>query len=333
MINFCTLFDSYYLDKGIALYRSLERVSENFTLYIFCFDDRSREILNSMNLKHAVILHHSMFENEELLKLKGERSKAEYCWTCTPVIIEYVLDYYKVDSCTYIDADLFFFNDPQILFDEIAEYNANVVITPHRFTNSLKDQRLCKRSGKYCVEFNYFDQTPNARKALTWWKERCAEWCFHLYEPERMGDQKYIEKFPILFDGVHELQHLGGGVAPWNLRQYVYDSAIDGKIYFKEKKSGKKFPVVFYHFQNLRYLTEECVNASSETHSKKTKDALYIPYLKEVEKCRNELKRYGVSFSVKKTYSSNPVISFLQGNILRYKVKSLSDIYNLKKLI
>lgn len=333
MINFCTLFDSYYLDKGIALYRSLERVSENFTLYIFCFDDRSREILNLMNLKHAVILHHSMFENEELLKLKGERSKAEYCWTCTPVIIEYVLDHYKVNSCTYIDADLFFFNDPQILFDEIVEYNANVVITPHRFTNSLKDQRLCKRSGKYCVEFNYFDQTPNARKALTWWKERCAEWCFHSYEPERMGDQKYIEKFPTLFNGVHELQHLGGGVAPWNLRQYVYDGAVDKKIYFKEKKSGKKFPVVFYHFQNLRYLTEECVNVSSETHSKKTKDALYIPYLKEVEKCRNELKRYEISFSVKKTYSSNPVISFLQGNILRYKVKSLSDIYNLKKLI
>ena len=113
----------------------------------------------------------------------------------------------------------------------------------------------------------------------------------------------------------------------------MYDSTVDGKIYFKEKKSGKKFPVVFYHFQNLRYLTEECVNASSETHSKKTKDALYIPYLKEVEKCRNELKRDGVSFSVKKTYSSNPVISFFQGNILRYKVKSLSDIYDLKKLI
>ena len=41
MLNFCTLFDSYYLYKGIALYRSLEQVSDDFTLYIFCFDDKA----------------------------------------------------------------------------------------------------------------------------------------------------------------------------------------------------------------------------------------------------------------------------------------------------
>lgn len=34
-MNFCTLFDSYYLDKGLALYSSLEKVSEDFTLYVF----------------------------------------------------------------------------------------------------------------------------------------------------------------------------------------------------------------------------------------------------------------------------------------------------------
>ena len=45
MMNFCTLFDSYYLDKGLALYRSLEKVSEDFTLYVFCFDEDSYEIL------------------------------------------------------------------------------------------------------------------------------------------------------------------------------------------------------------------------------------------------------------------------------------------------
>ncbi|MGN0347438.1 MAG: hypothetical protein ACI4DU_09140 [Lachnospiraceae bacterium] len=380
MINFCTLFDSYYLDKGLCLYRSLEKVSGDFTLYIFCFDEKSQMVLNSMELRHAVILSNKDIEAEDskLLELKQERSKAEYCWTCTSVIIEYVLKHYDVDHCIYIDADLYFFSNPQVLLDEIHEAGANVVITEHRFSDSWKDQRTMKRSGKYCVEFNYFDQSDNAKEALTWWKERCYEWCYHLYEPERMGDQKYLEKFPKLFQGVHELQHLGGGVAPWNLAQYEYvgekpvntgvqpvtgsisdteepadesslsnmteepadessssnttEQMTESVIYLREKKTGIEFPVVFYHFQNIRYLSEKKVNVSSETLSKPTKDALYRPYLKAIEACRRELLTYGVTFGVKKIYSSNKFIAFLQGTVLRFRIKSLSDIYDLEKL-
>ena len=188
-----------------------------------------------------------------------------------------------------------------------------------------------KRSGKYCVEFNYFDQSENAWQALTWWKERCFEWCYHLYEPERMGDQKYLEKFPRLFHGVHELRHLGGGVAPWNLGQYKLDRIEKGQPILTDKKSGMEFPVVFYHFQNIRYLSENTVNVSSGTHLKRTKDAIYIPYLTEIEQTRKLLREYGITFDVKKIYSSNRLIAFLQGNILRFKVKSLTDIYPLRR--
>ena len=331
MMVFCTLFDSYYLDKGVTLYRSLEKVCRNFKLYIFCFDQQSYTVLKDMNLSKVIPVLHTAIEDEALLKLKKERSKAEYCWTCTPVIIEYVLQYFKEESCTYIDADLYFFKDPQILFDEIKEAKANIVITEHRFTSSLNDRRHLKRSGKYCVEFNYFDQSENAKKALQWWKEKCFEWCYHIYEAERMGDQKYLEKFPVLFEGVHELQHLGGGVAPWNLKQYELIRVEDDTPILVEKSSKNEFPLIFYHFQNMRYLTEDMINISSGTHSKKTKDGIYPVYLREIEKTRKELKKYHISFSVKKVYSSNKLIAFLQGNILRFKVKSLSDIYYLNQ--
>lgn len=335
MMNFCTLFDSYYLDKGIALYQSLEKASDDFHLYIFCFDDKSRDVLKSRNMKHATILHHTDIEREteKLLELKAERSKAEYCWTCTPVIIEYVLNHYPVESCTYIDADMFFFANPQLLFDEIKEAGADIVITEHRFTNSLKDKRYLKRSGKYCVEFNYFNQSENAKEALTWWKERCFEWCYHLYEPERMGDQKYLEKFPKLFKGVHELKHLGGGTAPWNLAQYeLVSTDKNTAVTLKEKRSGKEFSLVFYHFQNIRYLSDAKVNINSCTHSKALKDAVYRPYLKAVEGVRKELKQIGIDFSVKKSYSSNPFIAFAQKNILQYKIRSFSDLYSLEEI-
>ena len=331
-MNFCTLFDSYYLDKGITLYKSLEKVSKDFKLFIFCFDDKSKEVLLKENFEHAVILSHEDLEKEydNLLELKKQRSKAEYCWTCTPASIDYVLKHFDVDSCIYIDADLYFFADPVYLENEINEAKADIVITPHRFTSSLKDKRFLRRSGKYCVEFNYFNKSDNAKEALNWWKEKCFEWCFHLYEPERMGDQKYLEKFPVLFKGVHELKSLGGGVAPWNFAQYTLKDKSNEHIYLKDKKSGEDFLLVFYHFQDIRYLPGRKVNIKSNSHDKEMKYCVYKPYLKAIEETRRHLSdEYNIDFCPKKSYSSNKLISFLQKNVLQYKVKSLSDIISL----
>lgn len=333
MINFCTLFDSYYLDKGIALYKSLERVSDNFTLYIFCFDDQSYKILNKLEFRHAVILHHSCFETPELLEKKKERSKAEYCWTCTSVIIEYVLDNYDVESCTYIDSDLYFYADPKILFEEIEKADADVTIVEHRFKNNAYGRKLEERNGKYCVEFNYFCQTPNSRRVLKWWKDQCYEWCYDIPEPDRMGDQKYLNKFRELFDGIHELQYLGGGVAPWNLEQYKLVSKNGYNIIMQDCK-GKQFKLVFYHFQNIRYMPMRKVNIKSQTYNKKLKYTIYIPYLKEIEQIRKELiEIYGLDFSPQKLVrSSNPIVGFLQKHFASLKVRHLSDVINLDKL-
>ena len=332
---FCTLFDSYYIDKGIALYNSLERTAGDlFKLYIFCFDDKSYEILDSLNLSRAIIIRSTVLENETMLRLKRERSKAEFCWTCTPQIIEYVLDKYKEDNVIYIDADLYFFSSLKPLYDDINNANANIVITEHRFANNKKGKRMLRRSGKYCVEFNYFDQSDNSRQCLKWWKERCIEWCYHKYEPGRMGDQKYLESFPTMFKGVHELQHLGGGVAPWNLNQYkLVKSDKSANIKLERKIDGQVFDLIFYHFQNIRYIGRRHVNVYSGTNDRELKNRIYIGYLKELEEIRKMLKEYGVSFSAKKKYSSNKIISWAQSTVLRYKIKSFSDIYDLDKIL
>ena len=53
---FCTLFDSNYLDKGLALYHSMSKQIDIFKLYIFAFDDRCYDILKEMCLENTVIL-------------------------------------------------------------------------------------------------------------------------------------------------------------------------------------------------------------------------------------------------------------------------------------
>lgn len=333
MINFCTLFDSYYLDKGIALYKSLEKVSDEFTLFIFCFDDKAYEILQDLRFRHAVILHHTCFETPELLEKKKERSKAEYCWTCTSVTIEYVLEHYPVESCTYIDSDLYFYSDPQILFDEISNVKADAVIVEHRFKNNAYGRKLEKRNGKYCVEFNYFCQTENSKKILTWWKNKCFEWCYDQPEPDRMGDQKYLNQFKKLYSGVHELQYLGGGVAPWNLEQYKLIRKNGTDILMADQKNNE-FKLVFFHFQNIRYLPGRKVNIKSQTKNRMLKYAIYIPYLSEIEEIRTMLaEKYDINYEVRGIVrSSNPLVAFFQKHFAAFKVQSLSDIICLDRL-
>ena len=70
MYHFCTLFDSFYLTRGVAMYQSLEKTGIDFHLYIFAFDDASFKILNQLNFKHATIISLKEFENEKLLEVK-----------------------------------------------------------------------------------------------------------------------------------------------------------------------------------------------------------------------------------------------------------------------
>ena len=143
-------------------------------------------------------------DNPKLSDCAKNRSKAEYCWTCTASILRFFMNRFDLNECTYIDADLFFFNDPSILNDEIQTQKADIAIMPHRFRKGDKRLKRKLQAGKYCVEYNYFNNTENAQNCLNWWADECIKWCYSKYEPasdeypyERYGDQKYLEQFHI----------------------------------------------------------------------------------------------------------------------------------------
>lgn len=245
MLSFCTLFDSNYLAKGLCMYNSLKDVCSDFCLYIFAFDDDLFSLLTKMELEHVTVISLSQFEDKDLLKVKPIRTKAEYCWTSTPSTILYCLKKFKIEHCTYIDADLFFYNDPKILVEEMGKND--VLITEHRYTPQY-DQSL--KSGKYCVQFMCFKNTENGLNVLNWWRNACLDWCYNRVEEGKFGDQKYLDDWTTRFEGVYELKNIGGGVAPWNVQQY--DIKIrNKKLYGIEKITNKSFEVVFYHFHHV----------------------------------------------------------------------------------
>lgn len=233
-MNFCTLFDSGYIQRGLALYESFCRTCDDFHLYIMAFDDKSYEILINLKLPFLTVVHLKDFETEELLAVKPTRTRAEYCWTCGPSVIWYFIEKYNLESCTYVDADLMFYRSPQILFDEIG--NNSIAITDHFAPYHIPQ-------GRYCVQFMYFKNDEWGLKVLKWWRDSCIEWCYAHFDGEKYGDQKYLEQFLVLFKKVHVIQTRGAGVASWNMKQYYFDEKD-----WTFKYNGEKIDIVFIHY-------------------------------------------------------------------------------------
>ena len=246
--NFCTLFDSYYLTRGIALYKSLESHCEVFHLYIFAFDDISYTTLKKLKLNHTTIISLKEFENEDLLRVKPTRTFAEYCWTSTATAIWFSIKNYNLDHCTYLDADILFFASPIPIFEEIG--NKSIGITPHNFSSNVKSTEIY---GKYCVQFTYFKNDNYGMKALEWWKNSSIEWCYAKLEDGKYGDQKYLDYFEEKFDNVHIINHNGAGVAPWNVSLFNIKSNGSSLSIETKKQPINTFELIFYHFQGLKF--------------------------------------------------------------------------------
>ena len=242
--QFCTLFDINYLPRGLVMYRSLERTSPSYRLWVFCMDAETAGVLRRLDLPSLNIVSLSDLEahNPELLSTKRDRTQVEYCWTATPAVCRYVLDVDdEATEVTYLDADLMFFSDPEPLFDELGD--RATLIVPHRYAPEHRHKE--PTSGTYNVEWLTFRRDPDGLAALHWWHDRCIEWCYFRWEDGKLGDQKYLDDFPRLFDRVRVLEHPGGGLAPWNVTAHHLDEQ-DGRV----EVDGR--PLVFYHYHSLR---------------------------------------------------------------------------------
>ncbi len=331
MLHFCTLFDSNYLARGLVTYESLMSVTEGgVQLYIFAFDDKCFDVLTTMKLSNMTVIPLSEFEDEQLLAIKESRTRGEYCWTCTSSTILYCIEKYNLPHCTYIDADMYFYQNPQILIDEKPS-NCSVIISEHRYTPSYDKSKL---SGKYCVQFMYFDNTEGGLKILNWWRERCLEWCFNRFEDGKFGDQKYLDDWSTRFEGVHILQHLGAGLAPWNVQQYDFidthqespalslmfgepipTSILESKNsiwgYIKGSFSNlysntfwynqhrvHYFPSVFFHFHGVKLYENGGAVYAPKMYilSRPVRSIFYEPYIQKVKAAQQKLLSFDLDF-------------------------------------
>ncbi|MEJ2882601.1 glycosyl transferase [Pedobacter sp. GR22-6] len=277
MLKFCTLFNSAYLSRGLAMYNSLLLHNEDFHLYILAFDSDCFFALSKLKLAHATIISLDEFENEDLLRVKAGRTAAEYCWTCASSSIKYCMETYSLDHCSYIDADMLFFSDPKVLYKEMEDAGKSVMITRHRYTPQFDQSET---SGIYCVQYMTFKNNEAGMAVLNWWVDACMDWCYARFEDGKFGDQKYLDDWTSRFNCVHELEHLGGGVAPWNVQQYAF-SRKDGQVTGRELATGQSFDLVFYHYHAFKYAWNNTFRLTDEqyTLTRSQVKQLYKPYV------------------------------------------------------
>ena len=242
--HFCTYFDSNYLLRGLAMYRSLQATGIDCVLHVIALDEECARALTSLREPALRVVRLEDFEaaHPELAAAKADRSRVEYYFTMTPLLPLHVFAAHPdLDLVTYVDADLCFYRSPEVLFDELGA--ASILLCPHRYPAHLRHKEIY---GRYNVQFQTFRRDEAGLACLERWRDQCLEWCYDRVEEHRYADQKYLDEWPARYAGhVVETLNSGVGVAPWNWAGSRFswrdgDLLVDGE------------PIVFYHFHGLK---------------------------------------------------------------------------------
>ena len=242
--RFCTLFDVNYAARGLVMLESLARHHpQPFEVYVLALDEGAHRLAQQLGRGAWRVLAIADLGDDELMALQGVRPHREFCWTCTPALSDYLVRTGAAgDDVCYLDADMMFFADPQVLIDEL-EADGSILIHEHRYSANMSDWETS--AGRFNVGFVGFRIGEEAQRCTGRWRAQVIEKCVRDPENGYCGDQGYLNEWPQLYPGLRIMANIGGGVAPWNVAQYeVRDGGcgpcVDG------------VPVVFYHYHALR---------------------------------------------------------------------------------
>jgi hypothetical protein len=215
-------------------------------------DDETLRLLKQMKLKRVVPVSLENIRNTELDRMKETRKLNEYCWTLKPVLIESLfIRFPDILRVTYLDADLFFYRNPEVVFHN--QPDASVLITRGEIAipqMSKPSVRVFQNMmGEYNSGFISFKRGEDGLSCLAWWREKCIESCIGQPQDGQFGDQKYLEKMPQLFKQVEEVNTPGVNIGHWNSDKHRF-RAYEGYLYID------RFRLICYHFSGFRILSK-----------------------------------------------------------------------------
>lgn len=325
-MNYCTLFDSKYLSRGLTMFNSLMQHSPSSHLYVVCLDDQLFVFLtnNLYSNLTPISLKHIEAYYPELTPAKHNRTYVEYIFTLSPAIALYILEKFpQIDQITTLDADVYFFSDPSPIIKSYEPFS--IGITPHNYKKSLMSHL---HYGKYNVSFQTFKNNEIGLKCLKKWKQDCIEWCYDRLEGNKFADQKYLDDWTTLYPEVVEYQN-GLGIAPWNILNKDIALNEDGKIYINKNQ------LVYYHFHGLRNITKNIYSLDLAHYlilsRKKIIKHIYLNYIDTLDKINAQQNRNKIARTTHPHMGKLFYLIFL-ADLYSFKHGRLTHIYNLNFL-
>jgi hypothetical protein len=281
-VTYCTFFDAGYLSKGLALIESIRANEDTNKIFVVCLDDFTFIHLQS----RAMELNLQTTKLDELLKTFPELEKArrnrtaiEFLFTISPFVTLFCsMGRSENHVSIYLDADLYFFEDPKSVIKEID--GSSIAIIRHNYPWFLR--HLEKKYGTYNVGLLAFRNDLEGRKVLNWWAKSCIEWCFDYPKDGKYADQGYLNHFSKISDSVKVLENPGFNLAPWNTASRKlslnYNSVrIDNS------------DLIFFHFHGLKRSGDFWVSSQLNYYSPlpnrvfKRIYGRYVSHLMEIE--------------------------------------------------
>ncbi|CAN5520664.1 hypothetical protein BH10ACT7_BH10ACT7_11290 [soil metagenome] len=277
---YCTYFDSGYLSRGLTLIESLRAHGDHSPVWVMALDEATAAYLKDAAIPGVHVMTVADLEQsiDALAPLKSQRSRMEYYFTTTPLLIRWVMAQYAdtATSVIYLDSDLYFFDDPQAVLDAMGD--GSVGIIEHRYQPRLA-KRLAKY-GRFNVGWVGFRADARGKACLDWWGDRTLEWCRDVPDSGRYADQGYLDQFPTLFEGVAILESPGLNLAPWNTARHRIEGSGD-------RVTVDGSPLVFFHFHGLKRTTSWWVSSQLVYGARMgaaLRNLVYVPYIRHLER-------------------------------------------------
>jgi hypothetical protein len=240
MKHVCTVSDINYLIKGLTLYESLKKNTEDFMLHYLCIDEKSYNKVKhyeSNSLKAYNV--ENFLEVDTKLKALKTNEYRYFCWSLASYFTNKLLQS-DLEAITYIDADIYFHKSFDIILDEIGDREIGM------FRHRQFPLTTPRPEGHYNVGVIHFKKANSGigKGLCAWWSDSVL----NKKHPEyaTCGDQKYLEYFVVGCppELLYIDENIGHG-APWHWQTFEFLG--DGKIKF----GGQEQELVFTHFSQF----------------------------------------------------------------------------------